>query len=304
MFRALFLPALLSLVCLPPGAAAQVYTAKVSEWQAAAPPPASDKAERAVWAHAANTSRLHWRVYLEAGQVRAAERGPTASRPPAVAYPLSGPASAASGRARLPPFEPRVRGYAAPAAVAEVDDGWLIAYSDGEFGAALYWFSADGRQNHEISRNQVLRFFILRDGLYAIEGLAHLGLSRGAVLRLERPPGAPRWQVRTVAQLPYAPCAVSVRRDDTAVITLSDALVVLGRDRNISTLIADAPWGLLYPGNSVLTPDEARLYIGMRQYVAEVDMVTRQLRLLVPSAQFINRLSKPQEARVRALGGG
>jgi len=301
MHRALslLLPALLLpvLPCLPADVAAQVYTSKVADWVEAPLPPALARADRAVWSSAANYSRHNWRVRLEGGQVRASDgaSGASASR---------APADVPRGRAPGPTFEPRVRGHAAAAALAGVEDGWLVAYNEGEFGAALYWFSADGRQNYEISRNQVVRFFALRDGVYAIEGLAHLGLSQGSVLRITRAPGSPRWQAQTVAPLPQAPYAVAVRRDDSALIVLSDALVVLGRDRNLATLIEGAPWPLLYPNSALLTPDESKLYIGMRQYVAEVDMITKRLRLLIPSSQFLNRLPRPQEARVRAQAGG
>jgi hypothetical protein len=29
---------------------------------------------------------------------------------------------------------------------AQVDDGWLVGFNHGEFGAALYWFSKDGNR--------------------------------------------------------------------------------------------------------------------------------------------------------------
>ena len=99
-----------------------------------------------------------------------------------------------------------------------VDDGWLIGFNEGEFGGALYWFSRDGKRSFVISSDQIVDFFSLADGLYAIEGLAHMSASRGSILRISRPKQGVPWQARSVLALPYAPYAVTVRRDGTAVI--------------------------------------------------------------------------------------
>jgi hypothetical protein len=91
-------------------------------------------------------------------------------------------------------------------------------------------------------------------------------------------------------KLPFAPYAVSVRRDGTMLITLSDALVAVGSDHKINTLVSDPPWAGLYPKSSILSSDEQKLYIGMRQFVGEFNMSAKKLRLLVPSGAFHNKL--------------
>ena len=83
-------------------------------------------------------------------------------------------------------------------------------------------------------------------------------------------------------------------------IALSDSLVSVSLNGQIETLIPDAPWAnALYPGSSIITADESRLYIGMRQYVAEVDLATNALRLLVPSREFLNHLPADMEQGIR-----
>ncbi|MDR0276200.1 MAG: hypothetical protein LBI48_12880 [Burkholderiaceae bacterium] len=147
-------------------------------------------------------------------------------------------------------------------------------------------------------------FFSLPDGLHAIEGLSHLSMSEGSVIRIERPQPGARWQAATVTKLPFAPYAVSVRRDGTALVTLSDSLVQIDDGRGIVTLLSDPPWGGLYPNSSVLSPDEHKLYIGMRQFVGEFDISTKKLRLLVPSTRFLNKLPRKQEQRIRRQCAG
>ena len=83
-------------------------------------------------------------------------------------------------------------------------------------------------------------------------------------------------------------------------IVLSDSLVSVDRNYHVTTLIADAAWRGLYPSSSILLPDESRLYIGMRQFVGEVDLATTHLRFLVPSAGFLNKLPRGDEKRFRA----
>jgi hypothetical protein len=89
------------------------------------------------------------------------------------------------------------------------------------------------------------------------------------------------------------------RHDGSMLIALSDSLVSVGPDHRV-TKISDVPWGGLYPSSSILLPDESRLYVGMRQFVGEVDLATNRLRLLVPSVSFLNKLPEDDERRIRA----
>lgn len=180
-----------------------------------------------------------------------------------------------------------------------VDDGWMIGFNRGEFGAALYWFSHDGARNYRISDHHLVGFFQLPNGLHAIEGSSHLGAARGSVIRIAPEPANGRWHAQTTIRLPDAPEAVAVKSDGTMLITLSDALVSIDARGRLRKLIADAPWPTLYPNSSTLSADEQHLYIGMRQYVAEVDLKTRALRFLIPSLALIHKLSRDEERQIR-----
>lgn len=198
---------------------------------------------------------------------------------------------------------------------AKVDDGWLVGFNEGEFGAALYWFSGDGKNNYKISDHHVVDFFMLPDGIHAIEGLAHMGVSFGSIIRVERVEAGGRWKAVFLTNLPLlypdyydAPYCVSVRKDDTALLTLGNSLVSFYADRKILALLSDAPWSGLHPNSSVLAQDETKLYIGMRQFVVEVDLITKKFRLLTPSKQFLNKFINllPAETaeRIRKQNGG
>lgn len=263
------------------------YPRDVAKWQEVPVPPKSDTGARQVWSYAANYSPHGWRVYLDGNRVfarLATEKSPE--------------------RKDGPKFIPRAGGFRRARAYAAVDDGWLVGFNDGEFGAALYWFSIDGKRNYKVSDHQVVDFYSLKDGLYAIEGLAHLTTSRGSVIRIARSKPGAQWRATTVVELPFAPYSVSVRRDGTALITLSDAVVSLDNDHKLVLSLKDAPWNVLYPNSSVLQPGEEKLYVGMRQFVGEFDLKSKKLRLLVPSNQFLNKLPRYEEESIRKQYGG
>lgn len=40
-----------------------------------------------------------------------------------------------------------------------VEDGWIVGFNAGEFGAGLWWFSPDGKTRRKISSHHVIEFF-------------------------------------------------------------------------------------------------------------------------------------------------
>ncbi len=260
------------------------YSHDPSTWRGEVCPPRTDRRAHSLWSYAANYSKIEWRVSSEGGRVQAQRKEKAEQQPSA-----------------RPKFDPKAGQLRAPSAFARVDDGWLIGFNHGEFGAALYWFSLDGNRNYKISDHQVVDFISTPDGFLAVEGLAHLGTSRGSLIRVTRAKGEKQWKAKSLVTLPFAPYAVSRRRDGALLITLSDSLVAVapGDRAKVQTLLADADWGGLYPNSSALASDERKLYIGMRQFVGEFDLQTKTLRFLIPGKEFLNRLSKGQEDEIR-----
>jgi hypothetical protein len=257
------------------------YPRQVARWQVVPHPSESDMLAYERWLCAANYAiDIEWRVFVNDGQVCAQLTNELLEQQPT--YPNFTP--------------PRRRFYSQGRRIyCPVDDGWLVGFNNGEFGAALYWFSHDGERNYKISDHQVVDFISTPNGILAIEGLAHFWISEGSLISISRQEGSDRWQAHSIVELTFAPEACSLCRDGTILITLSDVLVVVGSDHQIQTLLASTDWGDFYPKSSVLSPDEKKLYIGMRQYVGEFDFETKQLRYLIPNENFLNKLSKKEE---------
>ena len=262
------------------GAALPEYPREVRQWQEVSLPPKDDEYRTTAWFEAASSfsESWKWRVFVEHDQV--------------CAQLSSEPQPSHHDR---PSFSPKAGEFSTrpDTAFMRVTDGWLTGLNDGEFGAALYWFSRDGQQNYKISDHQVVDFFSGVDGIYAIEGLGHMGYSSGSVIRIALAEPSGHWQVSTVAKLPSDPCTISTRRDGTMFITSPDRIVAVGRDRTVTTLLRNPWW--YRPTSAVLSPDEQKLYIGMDYFVGEFDIAARTLRLLVPSDTFLEPFRKAEK---------
>jgi hypothetical protein len=269
-----------------PATAGLKYERNPARWQEVGPPADKKSCAYLRWSYGANYSDVEWRVFREAGEARA-ELGAERPRPPDP----------------QPAFAPRAGRFRKPSATMHVDGGWLVGFSQGEFGGALYWFSEDGSRSQQVSDHQVRDFLFWIDGVYAIEGLAHLGQSRGSVIGIARTGRDGPWRARTAVELPAAPYAVSQRRDATLLITVSNGIVAVGRDRKVKRLITSPEMALLYPTSSALASREDKLYLGMRQFVGEVDLSKVRLRYLVPGKEFLNTLSPAEvEGMCRRAG--
>jgi hypothetical protein len=217
------------------------YNSDLAKWQEVPVPADSDQGNRVVWLHAANHCLYEWKVFNKSGE------------PSARLKTESGESNSIR-----PGFVPSAGNFRGASAFATIADGWLVGFNHGEFGAALYWFSLDGERSYQISDHQVVDFVALSDGIHAIEGLAHMGLSSGSVIRIGRPSASAHWQATTIVALPFTPYAVSVVPEDTMLITLSEGLVSLGSDRKIQNLLTKTPWRGLYPNSSALSPAQGR----------------------------------------------
>jgi hypothetical protein len=265
------------------GAALPEYPQEVRRWQVVSLPPKDDEYRMTAWFEAASafSKSWEWRVFVEHDKVCAQLSSET---PP-------------SHRDR-PEFSPKAGEFSThpDTAFMPVNDGWLTGFNDGEFGAALYWFSRDGQQHYKISNHQVVDFFSGLDGIYAIEGLGHMGYSSGSVIRIAPAEPSGRWQASTVVKLPSDPCTVSTRSDGTMFITSPRSIVEVGPDRRVITLLRDPWW--YRPTSAVLSPDGQKLYIGMDYFVGEFDIPAKALRLLVPSDTFLEPF-RESERRLR-----
>ena len=283
--------------------ATETYPIDVSRWIEVEPPADHDHDHDCEgcrdWFTSTNQSQVQWRVYLDSGHICAEMFDPIVE---SRLRPVCAPP--------FPLFEPKgSRGISETETYnfksIQVSDGWIVGYYRGEFGGHLCWYGDDGVDTYKITNHNVVQFFAWLGKLYAIEGCAHLGIADGSLLRLERDNDDGRWTAVQVLDLDDAPYSVVERESGSLLITLSKHIVEVRRDMVLRTILdlsdSNFGWSHLYPKTSVLSADEQKLYIGMRQFVAELDIRSGRLRYLLPSLRFISR---PESRQLLFLAKG
>jgi len=173
--------------------------------------------------------------------------------------------------------------------IAKVDDGWIIGFNQGEFGASLWWFSPDGKERRRISKNVhwVNQFFRTDVGLLATVGLAHGTTSEGRIIRMARDADG-RWRVEHLVNLGAAPYAALLEADGSMLVATSKSLLRVNlAEKKIKIFLDHVFWGILYP-NSLIVDASGTIFVGMRHGVAKVKKVgmTYKARWLVPDISF------------------
>ncbi len=169
-----------------------------------------------------------------------------------------------------------------------VHNGWLVGFNAGEFGASVWWFSKNKKQHYKISDDQVVAFVPTGTGLLVLEGLAHLGISRGRVMRPVWDEAKERWSLEEFATLPEAPDAGTLWRDLLLVVTTTQ-LVTVDLSGNVKVLIKDVFWSEGYP-TSIVVDNQDTAFVGMREGVARIDLqaVPSRVDWLVPNMRVLN----------------
>ncbi len=272
---------LLVFALIPPaiGAASPDYPADLSKWVKTDPPRVGDDR----WFTANHDVEHVWTVYMAAD--RASARLRAANRERGSAYPE---------RQESYPRMPFVvvqgsaqEGNAGEWFSVQASDGWIIGFNAGEWGGGLWWYSPDGKRRYKISDVQVVGFFKTDAGLFALEGIAHMSISRGQIVKLVK--GAPgRWMSSRFVDLGGAPEVGVVAPDGLLTVATHDRLLRVNLvTKGMEVLLANAFWGGLYPTSMVIAPSGA-VYIGMRHGVAEVEKAGGAFRAkwLIPTVEF------------------
>jgi hypothetical protein len=253
------------------------YDPDVTKWVEVERPGAD--AEHQIWAVAANRSDVLWQLARHGDEVRAHLFGWRE----VVAW--------LGSRLWFAPRAGDLRTYKP----FHVRDGWLVGFNEGEFGAALYWFSSDGQRSYKIADDQVVDFMSTPQGIIAIQGLP--GMEDCSVVRLAPEAKSGRWTSTKIKSLPDAPKSFARLNDGRMFLALHGALAVITADNQLEILVTPTDW--VRPDTIVTSADASKIYVGAQQYVCEYDMVSRKFRYLVPNLSFVNKLPKEEEENIR-----
>lgn len=150
--------------------------------------------------------------------------------------------------------------------VEQVDDGWLVGLDIGEFGGGLWWFSSDGKVSKKLSEENIVRFAKTSSGVFALAGLAHLGINDGKILKIVG--GGINRKVEKLLDLGATPRAFVMESADTLLILTTDSLVRVKTSGTIEKLFSTRYWQL-YPTSMIVSPSGI-VHIGMNHFVVRL----------------------------------
>ncbi len=279
---------LTGLLFLAPARAQElVYPGKVSLWKEELRPPASTRADRAVWDKAAKWSKLQWALYYSEGEVFARLVGSKGDLPQP-----------------CPAFYCRGKNVISGVHFVEVIDGWLSGAAQTELGGELRWYNSDGSKTRQIHHGRIVGMIKTQAHLWALEGAKERGSLGDTLLDITYLGPDKKWQIKPVFQFPQTVFSATVTASGDMIVILADALAryspVTGE---MKMLLKRSSWGPLTPNSCLLSKDEKFLFVGMRQYVIEVNMETYAVRYLIPLKKLQNKLSELEEEQTRLTHG-
>jgi hypothetical protein len=176
----------------------------------------------------------------------------------------------------------------------ELRDGRLISANRGEFGAAVFWAPNKGRRI-TISEDPVEQFIQLVPRIFAISGLAHMGLNFGEVLEFKRKASA--WKVSRIAKLKDAPIK-AIRENETNLLVLTySSLSRVSLAGRTTLIVGHGEWDGLIP-RSLAMDEKGFAYVGFRQRVGKVELKTGKVTYFIPYPEiFAEDLNARNERR-------
>ncbi|HWD87638.1 MAG TPA: hypothetical protein VG367_05885 [Mucilaginibacter sp.] len=235
----------------------QVNKTLVDNWHSYAVPTNRDSLKKYSW------SQNDWAVFIKDGNVNAKKQ------------------NRHIGADTLPfKIDPKVYKDAfcrGKISVIRVDDGYLAGNYRGEWGGDLYWFSDNGKKYYKISDDEVVQFIKRDNQIYAIQGLAHLGMSEGSIIKIEKSNN--KWIAIEYLKLPTAPEAIALDKDKNFIIITSKSLLKIGSLSHAKFLIEKGMWYYLYPTSMVIKDNI--VYSGMRAGIFRYNLATGEQKWLM-----------------------
>lgn len=177
----------------------------------------------------------------------------------------------------------------------EVPGGALIGTNNGEWGGRLTFVDSVTGSHTSILEGNPVALFPSTSGVVLVEGLGHLTLRIGHVIRLRRRPNG-RWAVQDTTDIHTAPSAATSVANDTIIVATTDGVVAVSpATHGIIRLFRDDEWYQMY-ATSVARRADGVIFVGMRRAIAvltpstagysESWLVPAQCRTLVKQAGY------------------
>ncbi len=181
-------------------------------------------------------------------------------------------------------------GLAGRRTVVEVENGWLVGFNAGEFGGAVWSFSANGSNRTKISDLILTNLIQTKTGVYGVDTIPQLDGTRGRIIKFTR--GAnDKWRTEVVLRLTDFPETATKDANDSLLVASSSQLLRIDpATKKLEVLVKHAFWGGLDP-HSIILDEKGTIYVGMRKGVAKIVKKENKYETtwLLPNKNFANK---------------
>lgn len=250
-----------------------------------------------IWRTAAKESKFYWVVSNESNKIKVSRHIEDKYTKPLIISNLYPPVNLPTPVKQLADTKDVGYGYI----YHPVNDGWLVSYHMGEWGGKLWWFSKDAKTEILLSSNhQVSKFFDINNEMYATEGTDHMGGTSGSIIKIIKKDDT--WTVNTAIECPENPKFIVPYKKLGFLIAFSKSFGVFTKEYGLKILSKNV-WTFLNPTSIALSYDESKAYVGIYQYVSEVDLNSGKVRYLIPGQSFLNKLSPKKIDKIKKIYG-
>jgi hypothetical protein len=148
----------------------------------------------------------------------------------------------------------------------EINGGRLIGTNHGEWGGNLI-FEKNGKQ-YPILKGNIVGLFIYKNDIYVLEGLSHLSLNSGQIIKLKKDFWQTELPIDISIKLAEAPAVYTIYKDTLYIIGSN---IIMFDGKKLTKIIQEENfWGRgLYP-ESIFVNDKI-IAVGMRGCVAIIN---------------------------------
>jgi hypothetical protein len=156
----------------------------------------------------------------------------------------------------------------------KIANGTLTGIDHGEWGGSLTFTPDDTTAKKvELKSGNVKFIFKFESKIYFIEGIAHMGMSSGALYELNIENS--NFTYKKLIDFDDAPDAFAIYHNTFFIASYMNFYII--KDFKKELVLKDTFWEGLYP-NSIAVFDEKNVFIGLRGGIARIDLTTKNLK--------------------------
>lgn len=149
----------------------------------------------------------------------------------------------------------------------DVEDGTFVGIDRGEWGGELYFQKKGSDEKIDLKHGQIQAIFEDQNKIYVLDGIAHMGFSRGSLGQITRQND--NFTYNRLVAFDDAPYTYAPLGDSLLFAAFESFYIV--HNNKVTTFIDKAFWWGLYPC-SIAVENKNNIYIGMRGGYAKINL--------------------------------